>query len=103
MEKDEYMKKYQEKVEKLNENKEFTSFLTHEQDIRFQLNSERLEGKREGEAIGEKRGEKRGKKLGERNSKIEIAHNLLKENMEISMISKVTGLSIETIKDLQKN
>ena len=50
------MKNYQEKV--LNENKEFTSFLTHEQDIQFQLNSERLEGKREGEAIGEKHGEK---------------------------------------------
>ena len=86
MEKDEYMKKYQEKVEKLNENKEFTSFLTHEQDIRFQLNSERLEGKREGE----------------KNKQLEIARKMLRK-YDIKEISEITGLSIAAIQELQKN
>ena len=61
MEKDEFMKRYQEKLEKLNQNIEFTSFLTKEQDIQFQLNTERLEGERHGKKIGKKVGEKKVK------------------------------------------
>ncbi len=90
MEKDEFMKRYQEKLEKLNQNIEFTSFLTKEQDIQFQLNTERLEG------------ERHGKKIGEKKSKIEIAKNMLKENCDLSFISKITGLSLDAIEALRK-
>ena len=98
MEKDEFMKRYQEKLEKLNENIEFTSFLTKEQDIQLQLNTERLEGERHGKKIGEKVGEK----VGEKKSKIEIAKKMLQENCDLSFISKITGLSLDAIESLKK-
>ena len=41
-----------------------------------------------------------GKKMGIETEKIEIAKNMLKENIDINTISKCTGLSIEEIQNL---
>ena len=46
-------------------------------------------------------GEKAGKKAGEHNSKIKIAKNMLKENIDIEIIIKVTELSKEEIEKLK--
>ena len=80
-EEDEFVKKLKEKLKKLNQNKEFVSFLSREEDIEFQMNSERSEGKIEG--------------------KIEIAKNMLQMKFDINSISKVTGLSLKEIEGLQ--
>ena len=42
-----------------------------------------------------------GYRQGERNKSIEIAKNLLKENVSITLISKVTGLNLEEIEKLK--
>jgi len=68
------------------------------------------EGLKEGEKKGIKKGLKEGKekglkeglKKGEKKSKIEIARNMLKLNVDVNIISQSTGLSIEEIKDLKK-
>ena len=65
------------------------------------------EGKEEGLQQGLKQGLKQGIEQGiERGSlkeKNEIARNMLKENINIEIISKVTGLNIEQIKKLESN
>ncbi|MBD9105692.1 hypothetical protein EGW03_04360 [bacterium] len=52
------------------------------------LEDMRLTGMHEGEAIG----------ISKRN--MEIAKNMLNQNMDVNLISNVTGLSIEEIEDL---
>ena len=49
---------------------------------------------------GIKTGIETGKKMGIETEKIEIAKNLLKENVDINTISKCTGLSLEEIQNL---
>ena len=52
-------------------------------------------GKKEGREEGLKEGLKEGKK----NKSIEIAKNMLKDNVDINIISKYSGLSVEEIKN----
>ena len=42
-----------------------------------------------------------GEAKGEKNKSIEIAKNMLKENIDIELISKVTGLNPEEIEKLK--
>ena len=90
---DEFMKKIQKQVEKLNDENYFANFISVEEDERKIRNTYFANGKEE----GEKRGEKRGKE----NALIETAKNLLKVGDSIQKISEVTGLSITKIKSLQ--
>lgn len=55
----------------------------------------------EGKAIGFEDGEKSGIIKGTNNAKNEIAKNMLKENIDIKTISKVTGLRIEDIQNIE--
>jgi predicted transposase/invertase (TIGR01784 family) len=48
------------------------------------------------------RAEKRGEARGEAESKLEVARAMLAESMPIELISKITGLTIEELKILQK-
>ena len=75
------MKKLKEKLKKLNQNKEFVSFLSREKDIEFQMNTERSEGKIE--------------------SKIEIAKNMLFAEEPIEKIMTFTGLTLNEIESLK--
>ena len=79
------MEGFKKKINTLNDNKEYKEFLSAEEDMRKTNNTFKEIGRREG--IKE---EKR-----------EIAMNLLKENIDIEVISKTTGLSIEEIKSLK--
>ena len=88
------MRKYEKKVKKLNADNEFISFLTREEDLRFQMNTERNQGKLEGEKIG--------KEIGKKNEQLEIAHKMIEENFDVNMISKITDLSKETIYTLKR-
>ena len=55
----------------------------------------------EGKAIGFEDGKAAGFKDGTNNAKNEIAKNMLKENIDIKTISKVTGLRIEDIQNIE--
>ncbi len=79
------MEGFKEKINTLNDNKEYKEFLSAEEDMRKTNNTFKEIGRREG--------------IKERN--IEITMNLLKENIDIEVISKITGLSIEEIKSLK--
>ena len=46
------------------------------------------------------RAEKRGYRKGAVQSKREIAQSMLKENLSLDLINKITGLSMETIKNM---
>lgn len=50
---------------------------------------------------GIEQGIKQGIKQGKKSSKIEIAQNMLSKKMDISLISEITGFSIEEIKKLK--
>ena len=64
------------------------------------LQYERAEGKKEGIEIGFQQGIEKGIEKGYKESQINIAKEMKKENMDINIISRITGLSIEEIKNL---
>ena len=94
--KDERIVKYMEELKKVNSNPKFREYITEEQDKEFILNSVRHEGEARGQKIGEARGEKKGILK----SKLETAKNMLKEKFSIETISRLTGLSINQIKNI---
>lgn len=91
---DKYMTEFKKKVESLNNNARYKEFLSAEEDMRKTNNTFKEIGRREGIEIGKSEG------VEERN--IEIARNLLKENVDMEIISKATGLALEEIKKLEK-
>ena len=86
---DKYMTEFRKKVESLNNNKRYKEFLSAEEDMRKTNNTFKEIGRREGKEIGKS----------ERN--IEIARNLLKEKVDMKIISTSTGLSLEEIEKLK--
>lgn len=90
---DEVVKEFNDEVSKLNENEEFVRTITPEEDFRLIMNSERRYAREEGHAEGHVEGHN--------DATVEIARNMLKENIDINIISKVTNLSIEEITNLK--
>ncbi|MCP4705302.1 MAG: DNA repair protein, partial [candidate division Zixibacteria bacterium] len=58
------------------------------------------EGKKEGVIEGEVIGIEKGETIGRKKEKEEMAKSLIQQKVEISIIAKVSGLSIEAIKQL---
>ena len=87
------VKKYMEEFVKVNEDADFLNFISVEKDNMMIENSIRDEAT--------KKGLEQGLERGTEQSKNEIAKNMLKENMDISLISKLTGLSNEQINNLK--
>ena len=54
----------------------------------------------EGREEGLKEGKEEGLKEGEKKGKIEIAKNMLKEGLDVNLISKLSGLSVKEIEEL---
>ena len=65
----------------------------------------RREGKREGKLEGIREGKlegiKEGIETGEKNKTISMAKNMKSKNIDINLISEITGLSIEEIRKLK--
>lgn len=101
---DAFVEKFDEKLEELNERETYEPALTYEEDLEYCLNTEkaiaRKKGREEGLKEGIKEGKEEGLKKGISESKKEIAKNLLEDNIDMSLISKYTGLSVEEIKKL---
>ena len=83
------MIEFKNKVESLNNNKRYKEFLSAEEDMRKTNNTFKEIGRREGAEIGALE-EKR-----------HIAKNLLKEKVDMKIISKSTGLSFDEIENLK--
>ena len=87
-ENDAFVKKLKQKIKKLNQDKNFVSFISREDDIKFQMNTVRNEGINEGKIAGAKE------------KSLEIAKNMLEQKINIDLIAKSTGLSIKEIENL---
>ena len=59
-------------------------------------------GRKEGREEGHREGHKEGLKEGRKEEKHQIARAMLKENLPVKQVSKLTGLSVEEINSLQK-
>lgn len=119
---DEVLNVYKEKVMRLNEDLDFIRPLTPEEDeLKYQrtikANAEKEglakglakglkkgleQGMAEGMEKGMEKGLEQGIEQGSLNKQIEIAKNMLKENMNLKTISKITGLSIKQINELEQ-
>ena len=89
---DKMMEKYKEKIEKLNEDPEFIEVVSKEKDAEMVHNTLIKEGYEQGIEVGISQGST--------SEKYEIAKNMLKDKVDISTISKYTGLSKEEIEEL---
>ena len=49
---------------------------------------------------GEEKGIKQGEKIGVKKGKQEMARNMLKEGLDINLIAKISGLTIDEIQEL---
>ena len=59
-------------------------------------------GKKEGITIGKKEGKQEGITIGKKEGIVGMIKNMLKENMDINSISRVSGESISEIKKIAK-
>mgnify|MGYP004622529403 FL=1 len=76
--------KYMDEVKRLNEDPEFREFISAEEDNRKIENSIKKELREEGQE----------------EEKLEIVKNMLSKNMDIKLISEITGLTEDQIKVL---
>ena len=86
--KDKVINKYMEEVEKINEDPEFYEYISAEEDNRKIENSLRSQYRRE------------GLEEGTRLAKLEAAKNLKENGVDIEIIARSTGLTIEEINNL---
>ena len=108
MPKDKIVDKYITKVTIVNNDPEFMSYMSEEEDKRKIQNSLYNESREKGYNSGLKKGLKeglkegisKGKEEGIKEGSVAVARNLLSMNMKIEDISKVTGLSIDEINKL---
>ena len=90
--KDQVVREYMEKIEKLNEDPIFINWITKEKDEQMIKNTQLYRATQEGINIGISQGMKK--------EKSEIAQSMLQENMNLELIHKITGLSKEEIEKL---
>ena len=84
-------------MEELNMNEVFLGMYDEEEENKKMMNSMKLEGLEE----GIEQGIEQGLKTGEKNKAIKIAKNMINKNIDINVISEVTGLTIEEIENLK--
>ena len=100
--KDKIVDKYITKVTIVNNDPEFMSYMSEEEDKRKIQNSLYNESREKGYNSGLKEGISKGKEEGIKEGSTAVARNMLNKNMKIEEISELTGLSIEIIKGINK-
>ena len=98
---DKIMEKFEEKVNELNNDSNFTTFLTEEEDMRKLRNTWIHYYKEEGLELGKAEGLAQGKAEGKAEGIAEVAKNMLKKEMDIKTISEITGLTEKEIEALK--
>ena len=94
---DKYMNEFKKKVKELNEDTEFKQFLTQEEDEKKRISTFEAIAREEGKVIGRQE----GKSLGIEEANVKIAKKMLKENMDIQTISRLTDLTVTDIQNLK--
>ena len=87
---DKYMDRLKEEVVEVNNDEEMIKLLSDEDEERLYINTMKEIGKEE------------GVKEGIEQTKLEMVKKMLKENIDISTISRVSGLSEKEIKEIAK-
>ena len=87
---DKYMDRLKEEVVEINNDEEMIKLLSDEDEERLYINTMKEIGKEE------------GVKEGIEQNKLEMVKKMLKENIDISTISRVSGLSEKEIKEIAK-
>ena len=91
------MEEYTKKVEDLNDSDVFTSWIAPKEDAEMILNTEKHISYDEGHNVGYGEGKSEGIDIGleqgKLDEKLEIAKNMLEENIDTSIISKITDLT----------
>lgn len=99
---DKVVSKYMKEINKLNNDSEFVEYMSAEEDARKIYNSRMYDAREKGFKQGYDEGIEQGIEKGIEKNKIEIAKNLLDNNVDINVISLSTGLSQEEIKNLSR-
>ena len=89
---DKVVKEYMEKMERLNQNPMFINWITKEKDEEMIRNTQLFKA--------EEKGINKGITKGREQANLEIAQKMINEKVDIHVVSKVTGLSINEIKKL---
>lgn len=97
VEEKEDIKEAMEKLEELS-NDEHLRWLAELREKAIRDEKDRLKG---ATLRGIERGEKTGQERGRKQRELEIAKNMLKEGLDLQLISKVTGLTIQEIQDIE--
>ena len=97
---DKDMKDIRDEINKLNEDEDFYQLMTDEEDEEKIRKSFYVEGREEGKEEGKKEGKREGKKEGKKLEKLSNAKKMKEENISESVIQKITGLDINTIRSL---
>ena len=94
------MKKIFRKIREMNEDEELIGAYVKEERDLMELNTRLSSAEKTGYEKGEKSGYEKGEKTGYDKGIIETAKKLIKNNVDINTVSKVTGLSKNKIKNL---
>ena len=89
--------KYKERIEKLNNDKKFQRFVDYETDVRFKINT----ATNKGIATGIERGIKKGREQGIATGCQQVAKNMLKKGISVSVISECTNIPEQQILNLR--
>ena len=89
---DKVVKEYMEKMDKLNQSPMFINWITKEKDEEMIRNTQLFKA--------EEKGINKGITKGREQANLEIAQKMINEKVDIHLVSKVTGLSINEIKKL---
>ena len=91
------MEKFERVINALNEDEQFCNMMDQEEEAEKLQNTLIDEAKEESFAEGHSE----GRSEGETNKAKAIAKNMLKDNIDLNIITKYTGLSIEAIEELK--
>ena len=102
---DKLMERLKDEAIKLNDDDDFVKLMSDEDEERLLKNSYIQDGYekgiKQGIEQGREQGIKQGIEQGIKQNTISLIKNMSKENIDIEQISKITGLSIDKIKELQ--
>ena len=94
--KDKVVNKYMEELERVNKDPKFIEYMSYEEDQRKMINTIKNRAREE----GIEKGIEQGIEKGIVKTNIENAKKMIDEGIDISIVSKVTGLSIDEIEKM---
>ena len=98
---DDIMDRAYEELESISKDEKIIGLYDAEAVQRKVMNTRLLYAEKVGREQGIEQGTQEGIKKGIQKEKIEIAKSMLKENLDFSLISKITGLSLNQINQLK--